>query len=144
MTLKICFSHYLQSELVLKILPVLFCGLAHFLVKKHYIDWFHKNYIQTKFFIKPKQGLLCSVESSYSCEEIYFCLLFNVNEGICLVLVYFREMRCLVHHSSKIFFACEWLFCCFVYRKTNADYKVSQFAQQATLSHLLALSPKRH
>lgn len=38
-------------------------------------------------------------------------------------------MRCLVHHSWKIFLACEWLSCCFVYRKTNADYKVSQFAQ---------------
>lgn len=51
--------------------------------EKYYIDWFNKNYIlyPDPVFIKPKLGLLCPAESSYSREEtnfVYCCWGFNV------------------------------------------------------------------
>lgn len=57
-SLEGCFSHYLRSELVLKILAVWFCGLAHFLVIKYYMVWFNQNYIlySGPVFMKPILG----------------------------------------------------------------------------------------
>ena len=114
-----------KVNFVLEILAVWFCGLAHLLVKKNYIEWFNKNYIlyPDPVFIHPQLGLSCPVESSYFYEGTNFvcCFWGFMLKGISMSLLYIRLRDEMSHILEDFLYLWKTFFFSFNSSSTQLD-----------------------